>query len=157
MANDINIPLLSLIVAMLAVFVGPFISLLVAKKQIKNSLRITNKQIIAPIRQAWINELRTLLADISGKCAHYWASGYEEREDSDYQHITEAISKLSLYINPNEDEHIELLNIVQIMEKSLSLGGSIENDKSFWLAHEQTVKKSQIVLKKEWDRVKSEI
>ena len=90
------LPFLSLLVAALAVVVGPFISIRIAKNQNANNLRIANKQIIAPVRQAWINDLRILLADVAGKCAHYWASGYEDRTDAEYQYITESISKLSL-------------------------------------------------------------
>jgi len=63
------IPILSLVVAALAVFVGPAISLRIAKRQIRassalanNQLRSAldagNKQITAPMRQAWINSLR---------------------------------------------------------------------------------------------------
>ena len=48
---DNAIPILSLIVAALAVFVGPFISWFVAKSQLASSLEIANKQIIAPMRQ----------------------------------------------------------------------------------------------------------
>ena len=38
----------------LAVFVGPFISLVIAKRQMVSSTRTSEKQIISPIRQAWI-------------------------------------------------------------------------------------------------------
>ncbi len=62
---DKSIPVLSLIVAALAVFVGPLISWLVAKRQLASSLEVANKQIIAPMRQAWINDLRDLLAELT--------------------------------------------------------------------------------------------
>jgi len=64
---DQVIPILSLVVAALAVFVGPLVSWFVAKRQVGSSLALTdkqiraslgaatNKQIIAPMRQAWIN------------------------------------------------------------------------------------------------------
>jgi len=151
------LPILSLIVAALAVFFGPLISWLVAKNQTESSLRISNKQVIAPIRQAWINELRNLLAEITGKCDHYWASGFEDREDAEYQHITELVSKLTLYINPTEEDHKALLHQVKEMESGLSGGGSRENDERFWKAHKATVKLGQTILKKEWERVKNEI
>ena len=86
----IILPILSLVVAALAVFVGPIISWIIAKRhtassvrnvslQAETSLRIANKQIVAPMRQAWINSLRDLIAELAGKCAHYWAAGSEER------------------------------------------------------------------------------
>ena len=103
----------SLIVAALAVFFGPIISWLIAKRhasfseknirlQSETSLKIANKQIVAPMRQAWINNLRDLVAELTGKCAHYWEAGFEERHDDEYQRITELEHKLMLFINPKE-------------------------------------------------------
>lgn len=70
------IPILSLVVAALAVFVSPLVSWLVARRQFKNTLELTqrqinsslavaNKQIIAPMRQKWINDLRDLVAELT--------------------------------------------------------------------------------------------
>ncbi|MBE0368684.1 hypothetical protein [Pseudoalteromonas aurantia] len=151
------IPVLSLAVAALAVFFGPLISMIVANRKSRHDLRVANKQIIAPIRQSWINELRILLADITGKCAHYWAAGYEDRSDSEYLHITEAISRLNLYLNLNEEDHLQLLEHIKEMEAAISSGSSLENDARFWAAHRSTISQSQLILKREWERVKNEI
>jgi hypothetical protein len=64
------IPILSLITAILAVFVGPLISLRITKRQIASSLNAANKQIVAPMRQAWINSLRDMIAEISSSALH---------------------------------------------------------------------------------------
>jgi uncharacterized Tic20 family protein len=61
------IPILSLITAILAVFVGPLISWRITKRQIASSLKAANKQIVAPMRQAWINSLRDMIAEISSR------------------------------------------------------------------------------------------
>jgi hypothetical protein len=53
-----SIPTLSLIVAALAVCFGPWISLRIAKRRMASSAEVANKQITAPMRQAWINNLR---------------------------------------------------------------------------------------------------
>ncbi len=151
------LPFLSLIIAMLAVVVGPLISMRISKKQNANNLRIANKQIIAPIRQSWINELRGLLADITGKCSHYWASGYEDRSDAEYQYITESINKLNLYINPKEESHLKLIVYITEMHNALLSGSSTESDAEFWKSHKLSIDQSQFVLKKEWERVKNEI
>jgi hypothetical protein len=45
-----SIPTLSLIVAALAVFFGPWISLRIAKRQMASSAEVANKQITAPMR-----------------------------------------------------------------------------------------------------------
>jgi uncharacterized protein YneF (UPF0154 family) len=61
------IPVLSLVVALLAVFVGPFVSWKVVKKQIESSSRTARQQMLGPMRQAWINELRELIAEVASK------------------------------------------------------------------------------------------
>lgn len=151
------LPFLSLVVAVLAVVVGPLISWCVAMRQLQTSLRVSNKQIIAPMRQAWINNLRELVAELSGKCAHYWAAGYEDRDDAEYRHITELVHKLELYINSAEADHAALLAQVRIMEQLLSAGSNQETDRTFWEAHHRVMELSQKILKREWDRVKENI
>lgn len=149
-------PVLSLVVAGLAVFVGPFVSWRVAQRHSDTSLRVANKQVIAPMRQAWINSLRDLVSDLLGKCAHYWASGYEDREDSEYRHITELVHRLELHINPREDDHAELVRNARTMEGALG-EGSLESDDRFWNAHRELRRLAQEILKREWDRTKTEI
>lgn len=82
------IPILSLVVAALAVFVGPIISRRVANRQLEANLDVANKQIIAPMRQGWINMLRDLLSEITSSALHYHVAGFEDRTDEDYQHLT---------------------------------------------------------------------
>jgi hypothetical protein len=147
----------SLIIAALAVFIGPLVTALVARKQMEASQRVAVKQVVSPIRQAWINELRTLLADIIGKCHHYNTDGFEDRGENEYLHITAQIALLALYINPNEQDHVDPLEQVNGMHSSILSGGSGDNDTAFWLAYRQTVILSQAILKKEWERVKGEI
>ena len=55
-----NIPVLSLIVAALAVVFGPLISWRIAKRQIEASAEVANKQITAPMRQSGSITLETL-------------------------------------------------------------------------------------------------
>jgi len=164
--KNIALPVLSLIVAALAVFFGPIISWLIAKRytssseknvllQTNASLKIANKQILAPMRQAWINSLRDLVAELAGKCAHYWAAGFEERRDDEYERITELEYKLALFINPKENDHKELLRKARLMIAFLEHGK--EADENFWQSHKEVIELSQQILKTEWNRVKEEI
>lgn len=66
-----TLSILSLIVAILAVFIGPIISLRIARRQVCSSLEIANKQVIAPMRQAWINNLRDLISELTSSALHY--------------------------------------------------------------------------------------
>jgi hypothetical protein len=67
--TSVLIPVLSLIVAALAVFFGPLITLKISRKQFELSRRIADKQIIAPMRQAWIEKLRGENCGTDQQCA----------------------------------------------------------------------------------------
>jgi len=85
---DKAIPVLSLVVAALAVFISPLVSFFISRGQIKNSLElnqrqtnsslaVANKQIVAPMRQKWINDLRDLIAELASDSLHYFRSGHD--------------------------------------------------------------------------------
>jgi hypothetical protein len=57
------IPIISLLIAFLAVIVGPFICWMIAKKQAEVSIRMARRNTIAPMRQQWINDLRTRIIE----------------------------------------------------------------------------------------------
>jgi hypothetical protein len=154
--DTITLSVMSLFVAILAVVVGPVISLKIANKQIKSSTFLSKKQIISPIRQAWINELRSIISRLASKAAYYKVAGYEEREDEEYYHIIELEYQLKLYLNPKEKDHSELLNKVSIMTAEIG-GDTMEKDVVFWRAHEEVLKLSGRILKREWERVKADI
>jgi len=150
------ISIISLCVAGLAVFVGPFVSMRIANRQIKSATRTTEKQIISPIRQNWINELRMIIVEITSKSAHYWVSGTDNRKDSEYYRITELEHTIRLYINPKEEDHLKLVKLIKQMTNEL-YSTKIENEVLFWKAHEQVLSLSQKILKREWERVKNDI
>jgi hypothetical protein len=149
------IPMLSMIIAILAVFVGPFISWKIAKRQIASSLRAANKQIVAPMRQAWINNLRDLIAEISSSALHYYQAGFEDREDIEYKRLTELEGRISLMLNFKEDDHKKLHDLIRRMLNGLDRGK--QGDQDFAGAHPQVLALSRDVLKREWNRVKEEI
>ena len=150
-----SIAVLSLIVAGVAVFVGPIISFIVAKRQIASSLATSHKQIIAPMRQAWINSLRDLLAEFTSKALHYHVAGFEERKDSEYQHLTLLEHRTQLMLNPAEDDHIELEHVIRKMISSLEKGK--EGDEDFRKSHTEVMALSRRILKREWNVVKETI
>lgn len=149
------IPILSLIVAILAVLFGPIISWKIAKRQTASSLQIANKQIVAPMRQAWINNLRDLIAEISSSALHYYMTGYEDRRDEEYKRLTELEGKISLMLNFEEDDHKKLHDLIRKMLNSLEQGK--DGDKTFVAIHPGVLGLSRSILKREWNRVKEEI
>ena len=154
---DKLIPISSLIIAALAVFVGPLISSKMGEKQLTTTSSIAKKNIVAPIRQNWINELRQILAKLTTTCAYFWTEEKEERRELYHLEVRALIGQLELYINPQEDEHKELLKRVVRMESSMFGKDEPEHVSGFWFAHRETIEQSQKILKIEWERVKNEI
>jgi len=151
-----TIPILSLVVAALAVFVGPIISWRVAKRQLTATLASANKQIIAPMRQAWINRLRELLSEIASSALHYNVAGFEDRTDEEYHHLTLLEFKIRLMLNPHEDDHQQLEKLLREMVGMIGTR-TMADDKKFWACHTALVALSRAVLKREWDVVKEPI
>ncbi|MGH7172474.1 MAG: hypothetical protein ACRELG_19520 [Gemmataceae bacterium] len=152
---DNTVAILSLAIAVFVVFVGPVVSWIVSKRQQQLSLAIANKQIIAPMRQAWINHLRDLLAELSSSTRHYWAAGFENRRDEEYQRLVFLQHKVVMMLNPLEADHLRLEELIRKMISSLERGREGEED--FWKAHRSVMDLSRQVFKREWNRVRDEI
>lgn len=161
-----DIPTLSLFVAALAVFVGPIISWSIAKRQIRaasllardqirSSLEASNKQIIAPMRQAWINNLRDVLSELTSSALHYYVSGFEDRTEKEYQRVTLLESKVWLMLNAKEDDHQRLEVLIRKMIAAIQYEKGKEDE--FPDLHIEVVALSRTILKREWDRVKEPI
>ncbi|HEV2265463.1 MAG TPA: hypothetical protein VGR79_13150 [Stellaceae bacterium] len=149
------IPVLSLAVALLAVFVGPLISWYIAKRQIESSLAVANKQIVAPMRQAWINNLRDILAELTSSALHYYVAGFEDRTDAEYRTLTLLEHKIQLMLNPQEKDHKQLEALIKKM--ILAIGAGRDGDRPFNECHPAVIDLSRKILKREWDRVKNGI
>lgn len=163
---DKTIPILSLVVAAVAVFVGPIVSWLVAKrqvassltladKQMRASLSVANKQITAPMRQAWINSLRDVLAELTSSALHYHVAGFEERTDEEYRRLTLLEHKVVMMLNPQEDDHKQLEKLIRQLVDALSRGREAEAE--FPDLHRDVVGLSRQIFKREWNRVKENI
>ncbi|MBI5888078.1 MAG: hypothetical protein HZB82_05125 [Deltaproteobacteria bacterium] len=150
-----TIPILSLITTILAVIFGPIISWKIAKRQITSSLKAANKQIVAPMRQAWINSLRDLIAEISSSALHYYQTGFEDRKDEEYKRLTELEGKISLMLNFREDDHKKLHDFIRNMLNSLDRGK--EGNNTFVEIHPKVLALCREILKREWNRVKEDI
>jgi len=149
------IPVLSLVVAALAVFVGPLISWLITKRQLASSLEVANKQIIAPMRQAWINNLRDLVAELTSSALHYHVAGFEERTDEEYRRLTLLEYKVALMLNPLEDDHKRLEQLIRKMISALERGR--EGEAEFVEVHPAVKDLSRQIFKREWNRVRDRI
>ena len=159
-----DVSTLSLIVAVLAVVVGPYVSLTIARRQIRASLEASNKKITAPMRQEWINKLRELLAELTSSAQHYYVAGFEDRTDEEFQRVTLLQAHIRLMLNPNEDDHRRLEELMRRMVIELfaaSRPGPLRAEKAkideFPGLLVEVVTLSRKIFKREWDRVKEPI
>lgn len=157
------IPILSLVVAALAVFTGPMVSWIVAKqqlqsfqRQIESSLEVANKQIVAPMRREWIEDLRNLVAELTSATFHYFKAGHDFEGYKNFQRLTFLESKIQLMLNPNEEDHQKLEWMIREMMQALQSGDE-KGRQNFVTTHQEVVRLSRLVFKREWNRVKDRI
>lgn len=138
-----------IVISLIAAFVS-FIGLLISKEQ-KTS----------EFRQAWINLLRDEISRFIGEVNSIEklvlinkATQKEYREETSSKVITESVkfreiqSKVQLLINPKEEKHRELVQIMANMVDNL------KNRKNNDASVQSLTNKSQEILKEEWVRVK---
>ena len=150
---DPTISILSLIVALLAVIVGPLVSSLITRRTLDSAERASVRQVIAPMRQAWINDLRSRLAELSATTLHYFLAGYEERTDAEYRRVAQVEQEIVLMLNPVEQDHKALEQTIRQLVSSLEAGKAV--DAPFIAAHERLTELGRTILKSEWNRVKA--
>ena len=140
--------------AMVAALFAGLVSLL--------GLIISKEQKISEFRQAWINSLQTDIASLishanaihSGEHAGY-TSGSEAWKvvRPDFLGINQAAANIRLSLNPNECESLAVLRQIKNVEDLLAPGKAVDYRRLDEIEHE-LVRKAQILLKKEWIRVK---
>jgi len=116
-------------------------------------------EVLAKNRQEWINDLRNTLALFivsTHKCRNHLTVAPHERDqrmieanvDDAWLHLT----RLRLLINPNEDDHVELIVTANLM---FDLIQSAERKPLHMEVERKLLIKAQEILKREWERVKS--
>lgn len=151
-----SISVLSLVVAALAVFVGPIVMWAIARRQIEASRLLTTQQMLGPMRQAWINSLRQKVAELLSSTLHYAVAGFEDRTDAEYQRLTLLEQEIVLTVNPLEDDHRALIRAMRNLVGSLHRGVKMP-DENFIKAHEQVTQLAQRILKQEWNRIRDAV
>ena len=146
---------LAAIVAVLAAVGAPWVSLHIANRQIRSSLEVSNKQIIAPMRQAWIDKLRELLAEFTSRTTVYYYTDLERFSAEDGQRLSLLETHIRLMLNPNEKDHKHLEMLMrEIMGKILS---EKKSTSEFEDLRSKIIALSREIMKHEWQRVKSPI
>ena len=160
-ASDVlpYIPFISALTALLAVGVGPFITLRVAHNQIAASRSTANLQaranVLSKSRQDWINSLRAEIAGFMSLTGHALPTVmHAVTNGGDTMALTRDIrlhlAKTTLMINPKEEDHVALLKIMRSTVAQLStLNFDVQS------ANDDLASIAQRVLKREWERVKA--
>lgn len=111
------------------------------------------------MRQAWINSFREKLAELTSSACHYWNirqvnNGILSVTDEEYRRLVQLEHEIELFINPNEDEHRELLESLQSILTVLD-GQYAKSDFNGERARATAL--GQRIFKAEWDRIKTDI
>ena len=142
----------SAVTALVAVIVGPSVAVYLAKRQIRAS-------VVSASRQKWIDALREQLSEITaalrviGLHRRFETIPQVELDDR-IENLALLESRISLLLNPNEEDHKEISAIIrQAIDK---IGEGSERDKRVAIQAQliSLVAQSQVVLKREWKRVK---
>jgi 23S rRNA pseudoU1915 N3-methylase RlmH len=151
----LDLATVSAVTALVAVIVGPLVSVYVAKKQIRSSIVSTN-------RQKWIDRLRdelaALLKDIQHTPSAYSANSISTSEAiAKHGEITERVEVIKLLINPKEADHQELVRLISSANSLVitSINQKRGNAKELQNISQNIASLSQQILKREWERVKS--
>ena len=145
---------LSPIAALLAVIIA-WKSLTIANRQMRAAVKIADKQITAPMRQAWINKLREMLAELTSACTHYRVAGIEGRPGEEGAALILLVDHIRLMLNPKEDDHQRLEE--QLHEMVGNVAEQKANKDEFLKIREKVFYLSKRVLKREWNRVQEPI
>jgi hypothetical protein len=156
---------ISALTALAAVVLSPLATLLATRWQNRTSLDTTKREIAATVvsanRQKWIDELRNSIAafqSLSGELLYRRTLGESGKwyDDPRFERVTELRFKIALLINPREEDHQNLLALVDRRLNLLSVAPAQEVSKEGQEISAELTSVAQKVLKREWERVKKE-
>ena len=155
-----SVEVMSLVVAGMAVVVGPVISWKIAKAHIAS-------QVVSANRQEWINTIRNIVAgflrDSRSVIPVYMANTYSmEKTFEVFDRMVLATEQIELMLNPKENDHAEMirlmrsaLELVRGALSEISQGQPTSNDKERMTAITAIMPLAQGIFKSEWNRIKS--
>jgi hypothetical protein len=150
-------PIAAAVTAIVAVIVGPLVTLTVAKRQIEASKKTADLQarsnVLSKSRQEWINTLRNEIAGFMSSMGHALPATISDTSGATLQ-LTKDVrlhyAKVQLLINPKEEDHqAVVLKMASMIQQMSQLNLSFED------ANLELTALAQKVLKREWERVKS--
>jgi hypothetical protein len=159
--DSMLLSLVSACTALVASILGPFVTVAVAKRQIAASVISTN-------RHKWIGELRDMVAElislisavviVRSRWKGPWNRGLAAIEEDSrliekFERIMLVQWKIRLLLNPNEGQDMELHD--SIMSAFHGLQDETWDEKAMLANVEKITRLAQVILKREWQRVKA--
>jgi len=154
-------PFIALIISLLALLVTIDIAkrqataaAILAQKNLDAASAVARRQIISPIRQKWIDELRSNVVELLTGSQTYWI--YPKDQETVHRNLLLMLRKIELMLNPLEADHRALLG-----ESSRLIDVVLRRKDNTALSDflgplERATSAAQTVLKREWERVKKE-
>lgn len=150
MDTDFITSIISASTALIAVLIGPFIT-----------IRASKNQMLGPMRQAWINTLRDTISEflslisisrflvVASNKAPEEVRRTQEYEDRNRLQLAYHLKeKISLLINPKEEDHNELVRLLE------SAYDTYHNGKDTTNIMQAIRNQTQSILKREWEVIK---
>jgi hypothetical protein len=160
------VSLVSAATALVASIAGPAVTLTVARRQISANIVSVN-------RHRWIESLRDLIAEMIALLATGTLVRLERAREAGsinaliasdpaviekIERIVLVRNKIRLMTNPNEDDHRELLDTIEVAFRRLAgdqpMGDPQEVTRSIDESIQAITRCAQGILKREWSRVK---
>jgi hypothetical protein len=146
--------LISSLSAIVGVSIGSFVSLRISKRQFAVAVLSSN-------RQQWINTLRDTIAEFQAGVVGVSSDPFYKDDKESLQHHLEKIdrmtflrAKATLLLNPNEEDHKKLIEMIDKVMTIALLKEAERADEMGKLQGSLTTI-AQDILKREWNRVKA--
>lgn len=144
--------------AIVGVVIGSIVSFLIARQQFRAT-------VISANRHQWINTLRDSIADFQTKAkiavtearlALHEATSIAADDKGHYEALKTMhflVNKMALLLNPNEPDHLQLISLLKELN-DLCVNGDPTNQVTYDKLQDSITSTGQIILKREWKRVK---
>ncbi len=124
----------------------------VAKQQVESAQSVARTQLIMPMREAWIGQLRSKLAEFFAISLDVFVTADERIGEVDTSRLSLVHLEAILMLNPEEPSHVELIKTLQ--EIADTVAGDRLNEDRLAIALAKGKDLSHSILKSEWRRAK---
>lgn len=146
---------MSALTALASAVIGPIVTIRSTQRQLEVQSLLVSKQIVAPLREAWISSLREKLAEISSIAWDYGQPVGEQKErkasTEDRRRAFLLQDEIELLLHPGEELHDALLKSIKEMIEACEE----EDQEQLSRAYATMMQRGQQVLGSEWQKVKA--